>query len=59
MGLPKSKLQATREQVESGALSFKDEAEYKMYSRYDRPADELESDIKGNPVVKTDSLVNN
>ena len=59
MGLPKSKLQATRKQVESGALSFKDEVEYKMYSRHDQPGDELESDIKRSPVAKTDSLVNN
>jgi glycerol-3-phosphate dehydrogenase len=55
MGLPKSKLTATRKQVESGALSFKDEAEYKMYSRHDQPGDELESDLKGNPMVKEGS----
>jgi len=46
MGLPKSKLQATRKQVENGSLSFKDEVEYKMYSRHDQPNDELESDAK-------------
>lgn len=44
MGLPKSKLSATRKQVEEGKLSFKDEVEYKMYSRHDQPGDELESD---------------
>lgn len=44
MGLPKSKLSATRKQVESGKLSFKDEVEYKMYSRHERPSDYLESD---------------
>jgi glycerol-3-phosphate dehydrogenase len=58
MGLPKSKLNATRKEVESGKLSFKDSIEYKMYSRHDQPGDELESDIKANPVVKADSPVN-
>jgi glycerol-3-phosphate dehydrogenase len=47
MGLPKSKLSATRKQVETGALSFKDSIEYKMYSRHDQPNDELESDARG------------
>ncbi|RAL65484.1 hypothetical protein DID88_001050 [Monilinia fructigena] len=46
MGLPKSKLSATRKQVESGKLEFKDSVEYKMYSRHDQPGDELESDLK-------------
>jgi glycerol-3-phosphate dehydrogenase len=55
MGLPKSKLQATRKQVESGTLSFKDSIEYKMYSRHDQPSDELESDLKGNSVLKSGS----
>ncbi len=55
MGLPKSKLSATRKQVESGKLSFKDSIEYKMYSRHDAPNDELESDLKGSPVMKEDS----
>ncbi|ESZ92036.1 glycerol-3-phosphate dehydrogenase [Sclerotinia borealis F-4128] len=44
MGLPKSKLSATRKQVESGKMEFKDSVEYKMYSRHDVPGDELESD---------------
>jgi glycerol-3-phosphate dehydrogenase len=48
MGLPKSKLSATRKQVESGKLSFKDSVEYKMYSRHDQPNDYLESDAKAN-----------
>jgi glycerol-3-phosphate dehydrogenase len=55
MGLPKSKLTATRKQVESGTLNFKDSIEYKMYSRHDQPNDELESDSKlgrGNPGLK-------
>jgi glycerol-3-phosphate dehydrogenase len=55
MGLPKSKLQATRKQVESGTLNFKDSIEYKMYSRHDQPNDEIESDIKGNLVLKSGS----
>ena len=45
MGLPKSKLSATRKEVESGKLSFKDSIEYKMYSRHDQPNDELASDV--------------
>lgn len=45
MGLPKSKLTATRKQVESGKLEFKDTAEYNMYSRHDAPDDELKSDV--------------
>ena len=56
MGLPKSKLKATRKEVESGKLSFKDSIEYKMYSRHDAPADELESDMKGNPTMKPGSV---
>jgi len=55
MGLPKSKLTATRKQVEGGKLSFKDSIEYKMYSRHDQPNDELESDLKGNPAIKVGS----
>lgn len=41
--------------MESGKLSFKDSIEYKMYSRHDAPNDELESDLKGSPVMKEDS----
>lgn len=49
MGLPKSRLTATRKEVEGGKLSFKDSLEYKMYSRHDQPADYIESDAaKGN-----------
>jgi glycerol-3-phosphate dehydrogenase len=55
MGLPKSKLSATRKQVENGTLSFKDSIEYKMYSRHDQPNDELESDRLGNPGLKEGS----
>ncbi|RQM06795.1 hypothetical protein DH86_00002772, partial [Scytalidium sp. 3C] len=55
MGLPKSKLSATRKQVEQGKLSFKDSIEYKMYSRHDPPADQLASDVgftEGSPAEK-------
>lgn len=45
MGLPKTHLTATRKQVEKGKLLFKDSIQYKMYSRHDQPADELESDV--------------
>ena len=55
MGLPKSKLSATRKQVETGKLPFKDSIEYKMYSRHDQPDDELESDMKASPVMKKGS----
>jgi len=58
MGLPKSKLSATREEVEAGKLSFKDPNEYKMYSRHDAPDDELVSDLKGNPVIKGEAGAN-
>jgi glycerol-3-phosphate dehydrogenase len=56
MGLPKSKLSATRKEVESGKLSFKDSLEYKMYSRHDQPNDELESDARGNVGLKSGSV---
>lgn len=58
MGLPKSKLSATRKDVESGKLSFKDSIEYKMYSRHDQPDNEGESDAKRNVVMKPDSPAN-
>lgn len=44
MGLPKSKLSATRKAVESGKLAFKDSDEYKMYSRHNVPSDALAAD---------------
>ena len=55
MGLPKSKLTATRKEVEGGKMSFKDSLEDKMYSRHDQPNDELESDMKGSPGMKEGS----
>ena len=61
MGLPKSRLTATRKEVESGKLSFKDSIEYKMYSRHDQPADYIESDAaKGatDPGMSKESAAN-
>lgn len=55
MGLPKSKLTATRKDVEGGKMGFKDEIEYKMYSRHDLPDDELVSDALGSPMIKPGS----
>jgi len=55
MGLPKSKLNVTRKDVESGKVGFASEYERKLYSRHDGPADTLESDSKlsqgENPVL--------
>ncbi|KAI9829122.1 MAG: mitochondrial glycerol-3-phosphate dehydrogenase [Thelocarpon impressellum] len=57
MGLPKSKLGCTRKDVESGrAAKFEDE-EYRMYSRHDRSADQLESDRS--PGIRPSSPANN
>lgn len=50
MGLPKSKLSATRKDVEGGKLGFKDTMEYKMYSRHDIPDDQSSSDGEGSRV---------
>lgn len=58
MGLPQSKLTATRKQVESGKMSFKDPSEYKMYSRHDIPDDEHKSDMKDSPVMKKEAEAN-
>jgi glycerol-3-phosphate dehydrogenase len=58
MGLPKSKLSATRKAVEAGKMAFKDTVEYKMYSRHDVPDDQMGSDVEGSPVMKPDSPAN-
>ncbi|KAK5273594.1 mitochondrial glycerol-3-phosphate dehydrogenase [Exophiala xenobiotica] len=62
MGLPKSKLTVSRKDVESGKAGFADDWERKLYSRYDGPADTLESDSKlqpgQNPGLGTDSPAN-
>ena len=62
MGLPKSKMSITRRDVESGKVKEFDEYERKMYSRYDGPADTLESDSKldqvDNPGLAKDSPAN-
>ncbi|MCJ1302814.1 mitochondrial glycerol-3-phosphate dehydrogenase [Hypocenomyce scalaris] len=55
MGLARSKLNVTREDVESGRAAEYDEHERKLYSRHDRSADPMKSDSKiepgHNPVV--------
>ncbi|EXJ92564.1 glycerol-3-phosphate dehydrogenase [Capronia epimyces CBS 606.96] len=62
MGLPQSKLGVSRKDVESGKARFADEYERKLYSRYDGPADTLESDSKlssgHNPVMGQNSPAN-
>ncbi|KAK4133037.1 DAO-domain-containing protein [Trichocladium antarcticum] len=37
MGLPKPMLSATRKQIEQGKFDLKDSAEYRMFSRHDKP----------------------
>jgi glycerol-3-phosphate dehydrogenase len=37
MGLPKPMLTATRKQIEQGKIDLKDSAEYRMFSRHDKP----------------------
>ncbi|KAI9790434.1 MAG: mitochondrial glycerol-3-phosphate dehydrogenase [Candelina submexicana] len=62
MGLPKSKMELSRRQVENGQVGVFDEHERKLYSRHDSPADLLESDSKfksgENPMVHKESQVN-
>lgn len=62
MGLPKSKLNSTRKDVENGRAGRFDEHELKLYSRHDKPADVIQSDSAfesgQKPVVKRDSPVN-
>ena len=62
MGLPKSKLNSTRKDVESGRAGQFDEHELKLYSRHDKPGDIIQSDSRfesgQKPIVKTDSPVN-
>lgn len=58
MGLPKSKLSATRKDVEGGKLGFKDTMEYKMYSRHNIHDDQSSGDGEGSPVMKPDGPAN-
>ncbi|KAJ9193576.1 hypothetical protein DTO166G4_603 [Paecilomyces variotii] len=51
MGLPKSRLSLTREDVESGKSAAIDDAELQLYSRSDDPAEVLASD---RPAMKED-----
>ncbi|KAL1998408.1 hypothetical protein VTN02DRAFT_6231 [Thermoascus thermophilus] len=59
MGLPKSLLDVTRKEVESGkSAEYDDSAERKLYLRADGPADVLESDLRapaGNPTLHPDA----
>ncbi|KAF2864059.1 mitochondrial putative glycerol-3-phosphate dehydrogenase [Piedraia hortae CBS 480.64] len=58
MGLPKSKLKLTREDVEAGRVGKYEDEEYGLYARHDKPDDFLGSDSKDNPVIGVDSPVN-
>ncbi|KAL1967500.1 hypothetical protein VTN77DRAFT_3015 [Rasamsonia byssochlamydoides] len=64
MGLPKSRLNMTRKDVESGKAVAFDEDERKMFSRTDGPADVLDSDrpllgsAKQDPPLHPESAVN-
>lgn len=40
MGLPEPMLNTTRAQVEKGKLDFVNTADYQLYSRHDKPADQ-------------------
>ncbi|PVI07949.1 DAO-domain-containing protein [Periconia macrospinosa] len=62
MGLPKSKMNLTRKDVESGRVGKYADEEYQLYARHDKPDETLESDSKyppgHNPVIGSDSKAN-
>lgn len=62
MGLPKSKLDVTRADVESGRAARFDEHERKSYSRHERPEEVVESSSRfgsgHNPVIGKESAAN-
>lgn len=62
MGLPKGKLQLTREDVENGNVGKYTDEEYGLYARHDKPDETLASDSKfvsgRNPMMGNDSAVN-
>ncbi|KAK4549722.1 hypothetical protein LTR36_005023 [Oleoguttula mirabilis] len=62
MGLPKSKLSLTREDVESGHVGKYEDEEYGLYARHDKPDETLKSDSNlspgQNPGVGADSPAN-
>ncbi|KAK4610326.1 Glycerol-3-phosphate dehydrogenase, mitochondrial [Fulvia fulva] len=62
MGLPKSKLSLTREDVEKGRVGKYEDEEYGMYARHDKPDEILDSDSKmlsgHNPTIGRDSPAN-
>ena len=53
MGLPKSQLNVTCKDVVTGKLSFKDSAEYKMYSRHNASSDKLVSGAISSSMVNS------
>ncbi|KAK6429533.1 mitochondrial glycerol-3-phosphate dehydrogenase [Oleoguttula sp. CCFEE 5521] len=61
MGLPKSKLALTREEVERGEVGKYSDEEYGLYARHDKPDELLESDSHlstgQNPALKEDSHI--
>ncbi|KAK3714195.1 mitochondrial glycerol-3-phosphate dehydrogenase [Vermiconidia calcicola] len=63
MGLPKGKLELSREDVEAGRVGQYTDEEYGLYARHDKPGETLESDSKfisgHNPTVGRDSPANN
>nr|POF10135.1 glycerol-3-phosphate dehydrogenase, mitochondrial [Quercus suber] len=62
MGLPKSKLSLTRDDVERGRVGQYTDEEYGLYARHDKPDETLESDSKldgmRNPTMQPDSPAN-
>lgn len=62
MGLPATMLDITRQEVESGQARFANETERRRYSRFDGPADTLETDSKyqdgHNPMIGRESTAN-
>ncbi|KAI9716047.1 MAG: mitochondrial glycerol-3-phosphate dehydrogenase [Chrysothrix sp. TS-e1954] len=62
MGLPKGKLNLSREEVESGHVGKYEDEEYGLYARHDNPGETLASDSKfqsgHNPTIGKDSIVN-
>ncbi|KAK3055324.1 mitochondrial glycerol-3-phosphate dehydrogenase [Extremus antarcticus] len=63
MGLPKGKLDLTREDVEAGRVGKYADEEYGYYARHDKPDETLESDSKfasgQNPMIGRQSPSNN
>ncbi|GAB7345417.1 hypothetical protein MBLNU457_3755t1 [Dothideomycetes sp. NU457] len=62
MGLPKGKLELTRQDVENGKVGVYEDEEYHLYARHDKPQETLESDSQfasgHNPTVGKESPAN-